>query len=160
MPEAAGTTGTPKALAWGQPTIKFCKSVDGEPDGDWKTIPTPKEGSTKLENKVEKELKVEGGETIAARMGAEFSFELYLMSTSEQPFTDIDGFVEGKYAFKLLPNSPQAVAMQIDASSVRVEKTWSADEGFNYKVVASVSKPKTLPMVKFVAGVASNTETR
>ena len=93
-------------------------------------------------------------------MGAEFSFELYLMSTSEQPFTDIDGFVEGKYAFKLLPNSPQAVAMQIDASSVRVEKTWSADEGFNYKVVASVSKPKTLPMVKFVAGVAGNTETR
>ena len=50
--------------------------------------------------------------------------------------------------------------MQIDASSVRVEKTWSADEGFNYKVVASVSKPKTLPMVKFVAGVAGNTETR
>ena len=90
MPEPAGTTGTPKALAWGQPTIKFCKSVDGEPDGSWKAIPTPKEGSTKLENKVEKELKVEGGETIAARMGAEFSFELYLMSTSEQPFTYID----------------------------------------------------------------------
>lgn len=155
-----GAPTNPKGLAWGTPTIMVSKSVDGESDGQWKTIPIPKEGTTKLESKVEKELKVEGGETIAARMSGELSFELYLQSLEEAPFEDVDGYVAGKYAIKLLPENPEGIAIRIDAASIRVEKSWSADEGVIYKVTASTSKPKTLPKVKFLKGVSGGTETR
>lgn len=157
MPDPA----TVKALAWGQPTIKYCKSVNGAPEGTtWKDMPTPKEDTTKLEPKSGKELKVEGGDVIAVQSNAELSFELFVLSLKDIPFNDVDGYVEEQYAFKVLPENPKAMGILIEASRVRLEKTYTASEGIICKVIVSPSKPKTLPKVKFLEGVTGNTETR
>ena len=65
-------------LSWGKPTIEFCPSVGGNPDGSWKKTATPKEDTTKLSQNPgeEKTATEEGGEVVDSRVGkSAFTFE-------------------------------------------------------------------------------------
>lgn len=148
------------AIGWGKPTIKFAKSVEGRPTGEWKEIDTPKKGTTKLEPKEgdEVEAKDEGDDVVASRAGKTthtLEFELFVKKGVPRPFDDEDGVIKGEYAFMVIPEDETCEGILIDRSSVRVAKRFSSEEGIMLRYTAKCLKPAKGKMVKeyFANGV-------
>lgn len=142
-------------LSWGKPTIEFgkCGANGAAPTAWTKLTCDPVEGSTKLTptKGEKKEAKVEGGENEAVKYGKNtyaFEFEIRAAKGRENPIPDVDGVVEGEYAFRLTPEDATCEGIKIDRSVVSVEETYDTAEGKKWKYTVDVLKPATGAQVK------------
>lgn len=133
-------------LSWGKPTIEFAE-CNGAEALKWKSIGyDPVEGSTKLTptKGEKKEAKVEGGEVEAVKYAKStfaFEFEVRAAKGRTKPITDLDGVIEGEYAFRLTPEDPECEGILIERSIVSLEETFDAAEGKKWKYTVDVLKP-------------------
>lgn len=140
-------------LSWGKPTIEFCPSVGGNPDGSWKKTATPKEDTTKLSQNPgeEKTATEEGGEVVDSRVGkSAFTFEFdHFVKKGEEPFVeDEDGVIAGEFAFRLTPEDEGGKGFLIERATLRCEQTYSSAEGILLHYVAKALKPATGKIIK------------
>ncbi len=140
-------------LSWGKPTIEFAE-CDGAEALKFKPLGyDPVEGSTKLTptKGEKKEAKVEGGEVEAVKYAKStfaFEFEVRAAKGRTKPIPDLDGVVEGEYAFRLIPEDPECEGILIDRSIVSLEETFDAAEGKKWKYTVDVLKPADGAQVK------------
>ncbi|WP_291587501.1 hypothetical protein [Bacteroides sp.] len=133
-------------LSWGKPTIEFAK-CNGAEALEWEALGyDPVEGSTKLTptKGEKKEAKVEGGEVEAVKYAKStfaFEFEVRAAKGRTKPIEDLDGVIEGEYAFRLIPEDPECEGILIDRSIVSLEETFDAAEGKKWKYTVDVLKP-------------------
>ena len=133
-------------LSWGKPTIEFAK-CNGAAALEFKPLGyDPVEGSTKLTptKGEKKEAKVEGGEVEAVKYAKStfaFEFEVRAAKGRTKPIDDLDGVIEGEYAFRLTPEDPECEGILIDRSIVSLEETFDAAEGKKWKYTVDVLKP-------------------
>lgn len=142
-------------ITWGKPLIEIVKYEDGELPSVpvWKSIPTPKEGTSKLstEKGDRKEAKEEGGVAIDVKVTANkyiFEFELYKTRGFTPPIEEVDGVVIDNYAIRLTPEDETLEGFQFDKSSVSVETNWTSEDGETLKYTFEALKPKTGSMKK------------
>lgn len=153
-------------IPWGKPTIKVAQSINGVPVGDWRTLDTPKEGTTQLNTTAgdKKEAKEEGGKVVDVKYTAnnyELEMQLFVKKGMALPFEDNDGLIDGEHAVRLIPEDPSCEGFQIDKSTVRCELTYSSEEGSLLKYVFSALKPAEGNTIKpYTEGslVVDNTE--
>lgn len=142
-------------LSWGKCRIDMINSVSGAPDsGDWTTLPTPKEGTTSLDQQEGEvtEAKEEGGAVVDRRVGTPtgvLTFQLFQKKGETIPITHHDGQVEGEKAFRVIPVEDTACpGVQLDKCRVTVVMSYSAADGILYTVNCAVLKPATGNMIK------------
>lgn len=140
-------------ISWGKPTLKFAASVAGSPSGAWNLIDTPKEGTTKLSVTAGTEVTAveEGGEIVDSRNGKntyQFEFDLFVKKGVARPFVDNDGIIAGEYALRVIPEDTACEGIQIDRCSLRVEESYSVEEGKLLHYVARGLKPASGKTVK------------
>jgi len=130
-------------------------SVSGAPvTGEWTTLPTPKEGTTSLEQQEGEvtEAKEEGGAVVDRRVGAPtgvLTFQLFQKKGETIPITHHDGQVEGEKAFRVIPVEDKAChGVQLDRCRVTVAMSYSTADGILYTVKCAVLKPATGDMIK------------
>lgn len=140
-------------LSWGKPTIEFAE-CNGAEALEFKSIGyDPVEGSTKLTptKGEKKEAKVEGGEVEAVKYAKStfaFEFEIRAAKGRTKPIADLDGVIEGEYAFRLTPEDPECEGILIERSIVSLEETFDAAEGKKWKYTVDVLKPADGAQVK------------
>ena len=133
-------------LSWGKPTIEFAE-CNGAEALEFKPLGyDPVEGSTKFTptKGEKKEAKVEGGEVEAVKYAKStfaFEFEVRAAKGRTKPIPDLDGVIEGEYAFRLTPEDPECEGILIDRSIVSLEETFDAAEGKKWKYTVDVLKP-------------------
>lgn len=144
-------------LSWGKCLLEHVVSEGGEPKGAgsavWKALPTPKEGTTKVTANAGdvKEAKEEGGGLVDVRYSANtytLEFDLYVRKGEDRPFEDVDGIVAGEHAFRITPEDEACEGCQIDRSMVRVDESYSTEEGKMLHYVCQCLKPKAGKTVK------------
>lgn len=140
-------------LSWGKPTIKVKNADMADTPTNWRTIDTPKDGTTKLNVSAGQEITAleEGGEVVDSRTGKNtytFEFDIFVKKGVEPPFVDIDGLINGEYSFLLIPEDPATAGFRIDRASVRVEESYTTADGTIMHYVAKVLKPNAGKMVK------------
>ncbi len=121
-------------LNWGHCTVMYAKSVNGAPSGSWTEIDTPKEDTTELsaEQGTEKTANEEGGALVdymPAKNTYTLAFDLFVKKGVDAPFDDEDGVVAGEWAFRVESDDKDCAAIQIDRSILRVDESYSTDEG-------------------------------
>lgn len=141
------------SLSWGKPTIETTTSSNGAPDTEWKKIGVPKDTTTKLTASAgtENEAVEEGGEIVDYRIGKNkylFEFDHFVKKGVTRPWDDVDGIIPGEHAFRLTPEDEECEGIQIDRSTLRVEESYSTQDGIMLHYVAKVLKPKEGKMVK------------
>ena len=151
----AGNTVT---VSWGQPKIEV-KKLGQEPDASWEVFATPVEGTTQLTttqgDKIE--AKIEGGENEAVKYKKntyQLVFNVRQVPERTDPIVDSDGVVTDEYAVRVTPENPEALGVQIDRTSVNVQKTYDAENGLVKVYTFDVLKPKTGDAVKIQKIVA------
>lgn len=141
-------------LSWGKCKITHAGSVQGAPVGNWNEIDTPKEGTTKLTPTAgtEKTATAEGGGIVDAKYNRNtFVFEFYLFVKKGQtaPFSDDDGIVSGEHAFRVVPEDDLSCeGIQIDRCNIRVDLSYSTDEGKMLHHYCKCLRPATGATVK------------
>ena len=151
----AGNTVT---VSWGQPKIEV-KKLGQEPDASWEVFATPVEGTTQLTttqgDKIE--AKIEGGENEAVKYKKntyQLVFNVRQVPERTDPIVDSDGVVTDEYAVRVTPENPEALGVQIDRTSVNVQKTYDAENGLVKVYTFDVLKPGTGDAVKIQKIVA------
>ena len=151
----AGNTVT---VSWGQPKIEV-KKLGQEPDASWEVFATPVEGTTQLTttqgDKIE--AKIEGGENEAVKYKKntyQLVFNVRQVPERTDPIVDSDGVVTDEYAVRVTPENPEALGVQIDRTSVNVQKTYDAENGLVKVYTFDVLKPQTGDAVKIQKIVA------
>lgn len=136
-------------LSWGKCFIETTPSTDGAPgaSASWKAIDTPKEKTTKVTPTAGTQTTAteEGGDVVDVRYGKttyQLEFELFVKKGKERPFEDNDGVITGEHAFRITPEDEACEGCQIDRSVVRVEESYSTDDGKMLKYIAQCLKPK------------------
>lgn len=121
-------------LSWGKCKIEKTTSPAAQ-GATWTELDTPKEGTTKLTATAgtEKNATAEGGEVVDVKYNRDtytFEFDLFVKKGSTAPFTDDDGIVSGEFAFRVSPvDDPTCPGIQIDRASVRVDESYSSEDG-------------------------------
>ena len=141
-------------LSWGKCKIEYATSSAGAPGTTWTEIDTPKEGTTKLTPTAgqEKTATAEGGETVDVKYNRNsylFEFDLFVKKGGTAPFTDDDGIVSGEKAFRVSPvDDPSCPGIQIDRSSVRVDESYSSEDGILLHHSCKCLRPATGNTIK------------
>lgn len=136
-------------LNWGKMKLETKPSEGGAPKEhtEWKTIDTPKNGTTKIdttEGNVTEALE-EGGGVVDSRTEQskyKLEFDLFVKKDVDPPFTDVDGVIQGEHAFRLIPEDPTAKGYLIDRAQVAVTESYTSAEGGLMHYVIKVLKPK------------------
>lgn len=141
-------------ISWGKCTIKHTSSTNGSPGSTWAALDTPKENTTKLSTSAGEEKKAteEGGAVIDRRFAKntyQLEFDLFYKKNTTPPFQHDDGIVAGDHAFQVIPEDPNCIGIQIDKSVVRVEDTYSSEDGILIHVVVMALKPAQGNTVKY-----------
>lgn len=140
-------------LSWGKCVIRYAKSVDGAPSGDWTAFEVPKLDSTTLSTSAGDETlaQEEGGGIVDAKYTSntyEFTFDLFEKKGKAQPFADSDGTVAGEWALQVVPEDPTCVGLQIDRCVIRKELNFTSADGITYHYVVKCLKPAAGQTVK------------
>lgn len=145
-------------VSWGQPKIEV-KKLGQEPEASWEVFATPVEGTTQLTttqgDKIE--AKIEGGENEAVKYKKntyQLAFNVRQVPERTDPIVDNDGVVTDEYAVRVTPENPEALGVQIDRTSVNVQKTYDAENGLVKVYTFDVLKPETGDAVKIQKIVA------
>ncbi len=144
-------------ISWGQPKIEVMKL--GTEPGEWQEFATPVEGTTQLTTTQgdKMEAKIEGGENEAVKYKKntyQLAFNVRQVPERTDPIVDNDGIVTDEYAVRVTPENPEALGVQIDRSSVNVQKTYDAENGLVKVYTFDVLKPETGDAVKIQKIVA------
>lgn len=120
---------------WGKPSI-FVKRLDKAAEGEypWKKIDTPKENTTQLNPTKGDvlEAKEEGGATIdkkTKKSTYDLVYQLYVKKNKKQPFTSIDGLIEGEYAVAVQPEDSKGTGIYIGKSTIGTEEGFTSADG-------------------------------
>lgn len=148
---------TTVTISWGQPKIEV-KKLGTEP-GEWQKFATPVEGTTQLTTTQgdKMEAKIEGGENEAVKYKKntyQLAFNVRQVPERTDPIVDNDGIVTDEYAVRVTPENPEALGVQIDRTSVNVQKTYDAENGLVKVYTFDVLKPETGDAVKIQKIVA------
>ena len=132
-------------ISWGKPKIEV-KKLGQEPEASWEVFATPVEGTTQLTttqgDKIE--AKIEGGENEAVKYKKntyQLVFNVRQVPERTDPIVDSDGVVTDEYAVRVTPENPEALGVQIDRTSVNVQKTYDAENGLVKVYTFDVLKP-------------------
>lgn len=121
-------------LSWGKCKIEKTSSPASD-SSVWDELDTPKEGTTKLTATAgqEKTAIAEGGEIVDVKYNRNtylLEFDLFVKKGSTAPFTDDDGVVSGEFTFRVSPvDDPSCPGILIDRASVRVDESYSSEDG-------------------------------
>ncbi len=139
-----------KTLAWGKPKITFAKlNATEEVEGEWLSLPAPKEGTTKLTPSVVQEAKEEGGGTVAILRKYDLEFTLFLTKEDNIPLeADANDNVDGLFAVKIESYTEGAIKAQIDKVSFSIEKSYSPADGWVATYKGNCMPPKSGAIVK------------
>ena len=142
-------------ISWGKSLLETTTSKDGAPEGTptWKTIDTPKDGTTKLTATAGQEIEAleEGGEVVDSRRSKnkyQLEFDLFVKKGKERAWEDNDGIIAGEHAFRLTPEDEGCEGFIIDRCTLSVEESFTTADGIMLHYVAKVLKPRTGKMVK------------
>lgn len=119
-------------VSWGKPKL-FAINLD-DPEAIWIQLPTPVEDTTELTTTKgdKKEAKIEGGENEDVRYGKNtyvLTANIRATKGRKRPFADVDGVIEGNYAFVLQPEDPTNQGFVMRKTTVSVEDTFTAADG-------------------------------
>ena len=122
---------TKKTIGWGKPTIYYRKTTET----NFKKAPDIAEGTTQVNSSIgdKLEAKVEGGEVEAVKYKAGTSELVYgyrVAAETTRHIPHVNGIVADEYAIVVVPENESAPGLYIEASSVTVEDSFSADDGF------------------------------
>lgn len=151
-------------LSWGKCAVQKAASSNGTPGATWTAIDTPKENTTKVTPTAgqEKTATEEGGGIVDAMNGKNtyvFEFDLFVKKGGTRPFEDVDGLVAGEHAFRVIPEDTECEGVQIDRCIVRVEESFSTDEGKLLHHVCRCLKPAQGKTVKPYTATTAGTGT-
>lgn len=140
-------------LSWGKCKLEFATSEAGVPTGQWTTIDTPKENTTKITPTAGTEVTAveEGGEVVDSRVGKNsytLEFDLFVKKGVARPFVDVDGFIAGEYAFRITPEDRAAEGSLIERCTLRVDESYTTADGKILHYVAKCLKPASGKIVK------------
>lgn len=144
-------------ISWGKPKIEWATSVAGAPSGSWTAVDTPKMDTTELSTEAgdETTAQIEGGETLDTRRQANrytLTFTLYAQKGKSKPFPDVNGVVDGNYAFRITPEDPECEGYLFENTTVSVEESYTPADGKLWVYTVNILKPATGDMVKPYAG--------
>ncbi len=135
-------------LSWGVPGIEVLNL--SQENAKWMKFPTPAESTTSLETTQgdKMEAKVEGGANEAVKYKSntyQLTFEirqaLDRAQNNDTFIDDVDGVVQDEYAVRISPENPNAIYALIRRSSVNVQKTFTAEDGWRKIYTFEVLKP-------------------
>ncbi len=139
-----------KKLMWGKCLIAIAlKTKDAY--GEFKLLPEFVENSTQLNTTKgeKKEAKVEGGGVEAVKYGknsygvvADFRRGIVNGKQIEYPFEDIDGVVDGIYAFRLQPEDKTTGGITVMEVVISTEDTYTSADGAIKRVTFDFIKPE------------------
>lgn len=140
----------------GKCVIKYKTSTDGVPlaSGEWKELPTPKEGTTTLTptEGTDIDATIEGGEVIDSIPGTTsytLEWEEWSQKGVAPSFADDNGVVSGEYAIQVLPAADEACpSFQIDRCTIKASLQYTTADGQRTKFTAKVLKPASGNAVK------------
>lgn len=144
-------------LSWGRCVLEHVVSENGAPKGEgsaeWKAFPTPKENTTKITPTAgqAKTATEEGGELVDIRYAKNtytLEFDIFVKKGEERPLEDVDGVVAGEHSFRITPEDASCEGCLIDRSMVRIDESYSTEEGKLLHFVCQCLKPKTGKTVK------------
>lgn len=137
-------------LSWGKGLLETTPSTNGAPgtSATWTAIDTPKTGTLKLTSSAgtEQTAVEEGGDIVDSRNAKatyQLEFDLFVKKNVTRPFVDTDGVISGEHAFRYTPEDEDTEGFLIERSSVRVEESYTVDEGKLLHYVARCLKPAT-----------------
>lgn len=141
-------------ISWGKCTIETVPSTNGAPGENWKALETPKENSTQLTTNAgeKKEAKEEGGGVVDSRKAKNtytLEFDLFYKKNTTPHFEHDDGIVAGNHAFRVTPEDPTCIGIQIDNSIVSIEDKYNTEDGILIHVVVDCLKPARGNTVKY-----------
>lgn len=148
----------------GKPKISFAESTGAGKSGDWTLIDTPRENTTTLDTTEGETIEAteEGGEVVEHIEGADkyvLSFEVFVKKGTPLPFTDVDGVIQGEYAFKVesaLDSS--APSFQIDRATVNASIQYAPNDSLRIKYNVTALKPTDgSKTVKLITGANPST---
>lgn len=136
-------------ITWGKPKCEFGKhGTGGAAPTTWTTMPIQKEDTVQLitEKGETKELWGEGHELVASKAtksSYSVEMEVFIDKGETRPIVDVDGVVDGIYAFRLTPEDSTLTGFQFKSCTVEVEELWSSAEGSKVKYTFKSIKPAT-----------------
>jgi len=140
-------------LSWGKCSITTTTSQNGAPTSNWSAVDTPKENTTKLTATAgtEKTATEEGGGIVDAyfsRGTYQLEFDLFVKKGGTRKWDDDDGIISGEHAFRVTPEDESCEGIQVDRGIIRVEESYSTEEGKMLHYVVRCLKPATGKTVK------------
>lgn len=140
-------------LSWGKCSIEHTSSKNGTPDSSYEPWDTPKSGTTKITATAgtETTAEEEGGALVDVRTGKntyQLEFDLFVKKGEARPIVDTDGVIEGEHAFRITPEDPECTGALIERCTLRVEDSFSTEDGALLHYVARCLKPATGNTVK------------
>lgn len=136
-------------IAWGEPTVEWCKLVADEVPAnavwapfkhikDKTAVLTPTKGT-------KQQAKTEGGKTLDSMYDAnEYSFalELYQANGEEKPFVDVNGVIDDHYAIRLTPKDRKLPGFIMEKCAVQVGDKYSSSDGKTWEYTFEGLTPK------------------
>lgn len=147
----------------GKPKIEFATSAAGVPGESWTEIDTPREGTTTLNTTdgTALEAKEEGGLVIEHIDTADtytLEFECFKKNGVALPFTDVDGVIDGEYAFRVTSAiDTVAPSFQIDRARVSASVQYSVNDTLRVKYTVTPLKPATGASIKIIDNTTTQT---
>lgn len=150
----------------GKPKISFAESNGAGANGNWTVIDTPRENTTTLDTTDGDvvEATEEGGEVVEHIEGADkytLNFEVFVKKGTPLPFNDIDGVIQGEYAFKVeAARDSSAPSFQIDRATVNASLQYAPNDSLRVKYAVTALKPTdNSKTVKLITGANPSTVT-
>ncbi len=134
-------------LSWGAIKGYFSKYGANGAEGAWTKLPNIVEGTLALntEKGDKMEAPIEGGQNEYVQYKkSTFTMEFEIRAAvetgglREKPIKDIDGVVDGVYAFKFIPESEGSRGIYVKRCAVSVEETYSSEDGIRWKYTLDV----------------------
>ena len=139
-----------KGLSWGE-VVGYYSKIENGAEGAWHKLPNIVEGTLAIntEKGDKMEAKIEGGrnEYVQYKKSTfsvewEHRYALEDNGLRQKPIEDIDGVVDGVYAFKFIPTSAGTAGFYVKRAAVSVEDTYSSENGINWKYTAEALAPE------------------
>ena len=138
-----------KGLSWGEIVGYFAPITNGV-EGEWKRLPNIVDDTLTIntEKGDKMEAPIEGGrnEYVQYKKSTftvewEHRYALEDSGLREKPFHDVDGVVDGVFAFKFIPKSVGTAGFYVKRAAVSCEDTYSSEDGIKWKYTADVLAP-------------------
>lgn len=145
----------------GKPKIEFTASPAAQ-NATWTEIDTPREGTTTLNTTdgTALEAKEEGGvvvEHIDTADSYSLEFECFKKNGVALPFTDVDGVINGEFAFRVTSAvDTVAPSFQIDRARVSASVQYSVNDTLRVKYTVTPLKPETGSTIKILDNTSTN----